>query len=298
MKKKIFGIPIMAILVVVVATVITSGAVFASFAIQPFTSTGTITVNDPYNGNYSTSVLAFTDTTIWQDKPLTVTATTVFTNSGEYPVVGFDVTDIDGVPEHMSFSLLAPVLPVTEEGGTTTLTFQITAPSNTLDLGSHSLGDIACTILPYCIEFTTGLTQDGDSVDGNLADGFTIHTDGSSATNYILNTSGLTASPTLSTAYHSFYLVSTTADLSAYFHAKGWLVEYLTQIDAQIAGNSPFFYIKDGGLVDGFKKDMGLGDQSLTIDGDYPVGTYTYRGDVTDADGATRTITVKMTVTR
>lgn len=72
--------------------------------------------------------------------------------------------------------------------------------------------------------------------------------------------------------------------LTNYFFAKGWPTNYLTQINAEIAGNAPFFYfVSDGhghyNLVDGFQTGLGNPvNQPLVIDDTYPTGIYHFSG--------------------
>ena len=94
---------------------------------------------------------------------------------------------------------------------------------------------------------------------------------------------------------YPFYLNTNPAEkakLMAYFTAKeSWPQEYLDQIEAQIDGIAPFFYLEavDGSysLVDGFVYAITLETVKVTlrINDDYPRGLYTYKGTLTNADG-------------
>jgi hypothetical protein len=85
------------------------------------------------------------------------------------------------------------------------------------------------------------------------------------------------------------------ATLIAYFGAKGWTAPMITQIDNEINGTVPFFFLKVSGstfsLVDGFQRGLNSVDAPLLIDGTYPTGTYTYTGTI-----GTQVVTVPLTV--
>jgi hypothetical protein len=113
-----------------------------------------------------------------------------------------------------------------------------------------------------------------------------------------------------------FYLTSSTADLAAYFAAKGWPQDYLDQINKEIAGTSPFFSMVVGAgngwfLADGFHSGLtcvdaggtstspycfGVGMYPLQMDDDYPSGTYAYTGDLYGLNHTSVTFTFYMRV--
>jgi hypothetical protein len=105
---------------------------------------------------------------------------------------------------------------------------------------------------------------------------------------------------------YKFYLKSNPeqeADLMAYFAAKGWsdpLNMLYPQINAEINGTAPFFYLNFDGtnytLVDGFRSAFGIIPNALTLDDDYPTGNYFYVGTLTGTNGATLKVNVTLKV--
>jgi len=169
------------------------------------------------------------------------------------------------------------------------------------------------------IRFTTHLTEDGVTVAGagTVASPFIITTGGAAdGASHGIQTTGTKSSPPLLKVNDSFYLKSSTANLTAYFGAKGWPQEYLDQINAEIAGTAPFFILNVGGgngwfLADGFQASSALscdnwsspyciqpGMYGLQIDDDYPVGTYTYTGVLLGQNHTSITFTFVMKVVR
>ena len=159
---------------------------------------------------------------------------------------------------------------------------------------------------PKTLTFDTGLTSDpARTIDGTLETGFTITTEGDDALLEI-SLDGEVADPGLRDGMYAFSLKATgsqKADLKSYFAAKEWpFPEYYQQINAQIAGGLPFFYLKaDGGsytLVDGFSYGLGLGETTLRINDDYPEGTYVYKGHLKGSNNALLQLTITLTVER
>jgi hypothetical protein len=143
------------------------------------------------------------------------------------------------------------------------------------------------------VAFNTGLKIDGNELKGSLDAGFKFVTEG---TDELLDATldNPTAIPTLTGGKYPFYLNTNPAEkakLMAYFEAKGWPEAYLTQIEAQIDGTAPFFYLKADGddytLVDGFVWAIsgGTTEVPLRVNNDYPAGLYTYKGTLTNEDG-------------
>ncbi len=153
------------------------------------------------------------------------------------------------------------------------------------------------------IVFDTGLQSDFP-IAGTLEDGFTIETNGVAGLEGIYLVTPQ-ATPALQDGMYPFYLEATgpqKAELKDYFSAKGWSDEYLAQIKTEIAGGSPFFYLKaeDGeySLVDGFAWELsgGLVAPTLRIDGNYPEGTYMYKGHLKADNCAALQLTISLTV--
>lgn len=156
------------------------------------------------------------------------------------------------------------------------------------------------------LAFNTGITSDGVSLPGTLVAGFTIAT-GGAAGMHVLGLAGTVSTPNLIIGSYAFYLtpsVPQTASLEAYFGAKsGWSSGWESQINSEITGSAPFFFLKYDGtnysLVDNFKLTENLmSPYPLTIDDDYPVGTYVYTGILTGTNGGFLPVTVTLTVTR
>ncbi len=173
-----------------------------------------------------------------------------------------------------------------------------------INTGAGSTGDI---VVPPTLE-TASITSNGKQI-GTLSTGATLVTDdsgsctgsnGETAACHTLDVSSVSVSngplPAGSWAFNLQSSSIGTAALEAYFTAKGWPQNYLTQIDSEIAGTSPFFYFTSDGngvysLTDGFHSALKLGTAPLMIDDDYPVGTYIYTG-VINGQEETVTLTV------
>jgi hypothetical protein len=166
--------------------------------------------------------------------------------------------------------------------------------------------------------FDTGMTKDGATLaglngtpaQGNLASGYLIYTTGNPITPaHVLGLTGTTSAPALADGMYPFYLSPASGQigtLDAYFAAKGWTTPtWLPAIQSEVAGSTAFFYLNAVGgvysLVDGFKLNtLGLpaASATLTIDDDYPVGTYTYNGTLTGNNTATQAVLVSLKVIR
>ncbi|MBE0640709.1 MAG: immunoglobulin domain-containing protein, partial [Bacteroidales bacterium] len=135
------------------------------------------------------------------------------------------------------------------------------------------------------------------AVGGNLSAGF--QTTINPTINYyyldINNAVTQTNVPLQTGAYAGFSLTSYPAGFMAYWDAKGvnssaaagsWQAT-MWQI---INGNLPIFFIRtntDGSLslVDGLMFALGMPDELLKVNGDYPLGTYTFQGVVSGQNG-------------
>jgi len=143
------------------------------------------------------------------------------------------------------------------------------------------------------VAFNTGLAIAGNELKGSLDAGYKFVTGG---TDVLLDATLVspTATPVLADGMYPFCLNTNPAEkakLMAYFEAKEtWPPEYLEQIEAEIDGTDPFFYLKAAGgtytLVDGFVYALFAGTEvTLRVNDDYPAGLYTYRGTLTNEDG-------------
>ena len=193
------------------------------------------------------------------------------------------------------------------------------AMDNGAVLNGRALAQTAVTLIGNVVTepglatltFTTGMTSDV-SITGSLSAGFTIATNDVANTEHTLTLNLPTATPSLADNSYAFILTtpSNSAALFSYFAAKsssGWTPAMETQIDNEINGASPFFYLNAASgsytLVDNFKQTLasalGLSaPYNLTVDDDYPVGTYVYTGTLAAKNGATLPVTVTLIVTR
>jgi len=135
---------------------------------------------------------------------------------------------------------------------------------------------------------------------GDIDGGYQLCIDGLAATNYNLDIDGLNSSVALKTGvYNEFFHTGTVptaptdpVDFFDYWEDKG-VVEgagswqgFMWDI---INTEEPIFYLyydgSDYQLIDGLQKQIGNGDQPLTLPGDYPQGGYTFTGTVEDING-------------
>ncbi len=141
------------------------------------------------------------------------------------------------------------------------------------------------------------------AVAGDLAGGYTMELDPAQAW-YYLDVASLTANRTLADGYYGFTLGQTglPAGWLAYWAAKGVVKGapgwqgVMWQI---INGTAPIFYLKVSSgsfmLVDGLGHALGQPDDFLRVNGDYPLGTYSYSGSVADTVGSSATVMAQMT---
>ncbi len=143
------------------------------------------------------------------------------------------------------------------------------------------------------------------AVDGDINGGYTYGVDPALAFLY-LDAGTYTVNNTLADGNYGFYLDETfvPSDFLAYWDAKGvnasatvgtWY-EWMWQI---INGNQPMFYLKVAGseysLLDGLSLDFFSSETFLRVSGDYPLGDYTFSGDIVDIYGGIGTETVSVT---
>jgi len=163
------------------------------------------------------------------------------------------------------------------------------------------------TYSPIALNFTTGLDSYSNPLPGSLGAGFTITTGGVAGTMHVLTLDSPSAIPPLKDGNYAFKLTPTSGQvitLENYFAAKsGWNSGMETQIDSEITGSTTFFSLNASSgtytLVDAFKQYLGTSyaPYPLTIDDDYPAGTYSYTGTLTAVNGSTLLVTVKLIVT-
>ena len=149
---------------------------------------------------------------------------------------------------------------------------------------------------PQKVDFTTGLAVDLGSatISGDLETGFTIIVSGTPGGTNVIILDEPSSTPPLMDGMYGFTLKANAAQkniLYDYFAAKGWPDEWYPQINKEVVGATPYFFLKAYGgnysLVDSFKLTA-LGydpsDAVLTIDDDYPEGTYIYMGQLKGAN--------------
>jgi hypothetical protein len=176
-------------------------------------------------------------------------------------------------------------------------------PANYL-LPENSQGDLLGCDLWYEVtgvsrNILTSATITSDGVDIGDLSGATINVNGGTDHHELGITDVAVTNEPLADGKYAFYLQADAAQQTAltnYFNAKaGWTGPMLAQIALEINGTDPFFYLKASGgiytLVDRFKEAMGMSELPLTIDDDYPSGTYNYTGMIN-----AQTITVPLTV--
>ena len=150
----------------------------------------------------------------------------------------------------------------------------------------------------------TGAMADGMAMGGTLQDGYILITNGvSTLDRQVQFADGTNSSEPLADEYFGLKLINSTvsaADLKAYYAARGVPTPYLEYLTDAVDGINPFVYIKGTTikLVDAAKHDIAQTDDDMTIPDDFPVGTYTVQGVVTDAAGNETTVTLKLIVVR
>ena len=131
-------------------------------------------------------------------------------------------------------------------------------------------------------------------MNGTLAEGYNMCLNPADPF-YYLDINNMTASQSLMTSTLNPFTLSQTGlpgDWFSYWAAKG-VVSGATGWQGImwniINGNAPIFYIyytgSDYQLIDGLTYQTGGGLTPLRVSGDYPQGTYTYSGTVTDVNG-------------
>jgi hypothetical protein len=152
--------------------------------------------------------------------------------------------------------------------------------------------------------FVTHITSDGAQLPGNSTSGVKVPIGGLPGVMHVLGLTGTMANPGLMPGSYAFTLQATDEQVTAlttYFSKKAWwaIPNWHDQIVSEINGDSPFFFLKyEGGaysLVDNFKLSLGIGT-ALTIDDDYPLGSYSYAGTLVGSNGARLPMTVVMKV--
>jgi hypothetical protein len=158
--------------------------------------------------------------------------------------------------------------------------------------------------------FNTGITDvsTGSALGGSLSTAFTLTT-GRTSSMHIILLNNPVATPQLVDGSYSFTLRADSAEqatLVSYFGAKaGWTTDMINQINAEINGSKPFFYLNASGgvysLVDNFKQtlasELSLSPPyTVSINDDYPIGTYVYNGLLQGSNGATLPVSIVLVI--
>ena len=185
---------------------------------------------------------------------------------------------------------------------------------NTWDgLGSHTAncGPLPDTTPP--ILTITGAVADGTTaMAGNVTDGFTLVTDRLPAPedHTIQFAAGSVSDEELADTYFGLYFdptnsTVTAAELITYYTDRGTPstpLDFLGYLSGAANSTNPFVYIKGNAadwsiaLVDAAKHDLMATDVDMTVPDDFPLGTYTVTGQVTDVAGNLTTVTLKLIV--
>ena len=147
-------------------------------------------------------------------------------------------------------------------------------------------------------------TADGVAMGGDLATGYILPTTNDPAVDHLLQIDATVNEP-LATKYNGLYFVEaestvSTAELQAYYVARGVPTPYLEYLNGAAAGTNPFVFIKEAGLnlslVDAAKYTIQGTDVDMTIPDDFPQGKYVVRGVVADPAGNETTVTLILIV--
>lgn len=256
-------------------------------------STTTTGVTTPIHA--VTSTITLPPTTIINTEKVTVTVPASTTETKTALVTStVPVTSTDVVTSTTTVTnTLPPVTTTINAGLTTTTTIPVTV-TTTLPVTT------TITITTPTLTFNTGLAVDGNTLVGqNLKSGFTIITGGNASISHILTLSGQLISSPLAT-YIPFTLQATSPEKTAllsYFNTMGGNVIYQTQIDNQVNGTVPYFYLNTSNdLVDGFKYALGITPTTFIINDDYPKGTYLYTGTLIGSNNAILPLTITLIV--
>ena len=140
---------------------------------------------------------------------------------------------------------------------------------------------------------------------GSFADGFVMPID-PAVEYYYLDTDNLVVNRPIEDGSYPFYLDQTAlpAGFTAYWAGKG-VVSGATGWQGVmyqiITGAQPMFYLKVEGtsydLIDGFLFQYAAGESPLRLNGDYPLGLFTFTGEVEDEFGLTDDVSVDITFT-
>ncbi len=151
----------------------------------------------------------------------------------------------------------------------------------------------------------TAATADGVAMGGDLATGYILPTTNDPAVDHYLQITATVDAP-LADVYSGLYFVEaestvSTAELQAYYAARGLPTPYLEYLNGAAAGTNPFVFIKEDALslslVDAAKHTLQGADVDMTVPDDFPLGKYVVRGILADEAGNETTVTLILIVT-
>ena len=168
--------------------------------------------------------------------------------------------------------------------------------------GSGTITVTGSSPTPPTASVSGTVTADSNSI-GTIATGATLNIGGVSTVTHTLGIASTSVSNIVPGTY-GFKLQADTTQrdaLVAYFGTMGGNATYVTDIGNEINGSLPFFFLNISGttvnIYDGFQDQLGNHTAPLVINDNYPVGTYTYTGSLTGANGASNLpVTVTLTV--
>ncbi|MCO5256894.1 MAG: right-handed parallel beta-helix repeat-containing protein [Lentimicrobium sp.] len=238
-----------------------------------------------------------------------VSGTTTICN-GQSTSVSFDLTGtapwvltytINGVEQPPVTTSDDPyVLTVNPIANTTYLATALT-DANCASWAGDITGSAVVTVNPTPVVNSASMLSSTDqtswvAVSGDLSSGYDICIDADNDY-YYLDIAALSSTPTMgSTGFvqNAFYLDKTSVPAGFYTYwaaqgvvsgATGWQGIMWNIIN----GTAPMFYINYTGtdyqLIDGLQYQIGSGANALRVSGDYPQGSYTFQGTVTDVNG-------------
>jgi len=148
------------------------------------------------------------------------------------------------------------------------------------------------------------VTLGSATMDGDLESGFVMTVSGTDDSTNVIDLDGTPSDPKLKDGMYGFTLKANAAQkdvLYAYFADKEWEdPDWYSQINQEINGSIPYFFLKaENGsysLVDNFKYSLVLDPAVVTLDNDYPEGTYVYQGQLRGENNEPLNLKITLTV--
>jgi hypothetical protein len=205
-------------------------------------------------------------------------------------------------------------------------TYRVAPPESEIGTSGGTLYNIQVTLIVerFSLSITgcqAGLTttigtppSSYSDLSGDVSSGYTLIANNVATNEYWLKFKSGTATNSFLTSdsMYPMYLVSATVsapELQAYYAARGIPSNYLDYLNAAAEGTEPFVYI--GGditspstlttttcLYDGARYVIGGNKVPMAVPGDFPEGTYTVQGTITDVLGNNLQVTLTLNVAR